>query len=332
MMTKNPNCPICQSESQVVMPLPSWGEMRQCTGCGLSFVNPMKLQVSSEELYTKAYAGEVSLNDMQHFAKRIQNRNTLLRTYRFFPPQEIALNLRWIRRNLPKGATVLDIGCGPGYFLYALRRLGYKPIGIEPGEKPASILKKEGFHVWQGTLDNYPTDWPVPDAITSFFVLHHLPDPNGFFSTLRERFPRATVLTSDHHNNTRIFATGDAQARNLPPRFLTWWTGPAIEAALTEAGYDVTIRELPYSVRQALSLGTVVSLLNTGTSLPAFLLWLLRGERKSGTKSESTAPDYPTSFSQRFRRFTGIPWSLWAVASPSTIYHREGRDAGPKDG
>ncbi len=308
-------CPICHNGSEMVAPAPNWGEMRRCNTCGLVFANPMELVTTSEEFYTKAYNGELSVSDMQHFAKRMQHRKSLLRAHRFFPPQCTVLNIKWITHHLPKGATILDLGCGPGYFLYAARRNGYNPIGIEPGQRPATLLKQEGFEVWQGTLDNYPLDWPQPDAITCFFVLHHIPDPQGFLSTLRKRFPRATLLISDHHVNTRS-AAGDAEKRTLPPRFLTWWTGQALKQGLVNAGYDPTVLELPYSIRQAFTLGIAVALSDTGTTLPAFLNWLFRGEKNSTVKSESPTSPHSTTFGQRFRRFTGIPWSLWAVAKP----------------
>lgn len=291
--------------------------MRECTDCGLFFADPMTLPMTSEELYSKAYNGEMGVTDMHHFATRIKHRDAWHRLYRFILPKTPALTLNWIRHNLPQGATVLDIGCGPGYVLHALRRRGYKVIGIEPGEKPASILKEEGFQVWQGTLENYPSDWPVPDAVTSFFMLHHLPDPGGFFAILRQRFPNATLLIADHHNNTHIFSSKEARQRSMPPRFLTWWTGHTLEQALTRAGFDSTVLELRYNALD-FTFGIANAFLNSGTSVFTHIRWLLYGDTHTNGKIEPIAPNSPSSFQRRLRRFTSIPWSLWAVASPRT--------------
>jgi len=315
-LQSTPICPICDGSSELVQPIPDRGEMRKCLHCGLFFADPMALPTTSKDLYSRAYKGNVNLADMRHFANRMRYRRILLGLHRMMVPQHMALTLKWIRRNLPKGSTVLDIGCGPGWFLHTLRRYGYRPIGIEPGELPVLVLKQEGFEVWHGTLESYPASWPEPDAVTSFFMLHHLPDPRGFFSTLRNRFPHATVFVSDHHYMNRVFGTREARQRALPPRFLTWWTGQSLKTALTKAGFETTVSELPYNIRDGLVFGSTNAFLDIGTSVPTFLAWLLRGDRNQVEYKELGKPEYPANFWQRLRRFRGIPWSLWGKASP----------------
>jgi SAM-dependent methyltransferase len=287
-------CPICQSDSKVVMPLPEWGEMRECTDCGLFFANPMALPVTAEELFTKAYNGKGEAADFSNFAKKLRYRATLLRVRRYLLPPTSLRTLNWLRYNLPNGATVMDIGCGPGYFLHTLRRHGYRAIGIEPGEKPASILKEEGFQVWNGTLDNYPADWPVPDAVTSFFMLHHLPDPASFFATLRQRFPCAVLILAESHTNTMLFATKRDLPGSLPPRYFTWWIGQSLERALTQAEFETSVLELPYSTSFFIS-SIVNILVGTGVNIPSFLGWLLHGNTRLVEGRKLSILDYPSS-------------------------------------
>lgn len=312
------HCPICGNHSEKVMPLPNWGEMRKCTDCGLFFADPMALPASAEEIYSKAYdgKGKGEAGDFNNFANKLRYRKALLRVRRYLLPPTSLKTLKWLQRNLPRGATVLEIGCGPGYFMHTLRRNGFKAIGIEPGEKPASILKDEGFRIWHGTLDNYPTDWPVPEAVISFGMLHHLTDPLGFFKTLRHRFPQAPLILYESHTNTLLFATRRDLPGSLPPRYFTWWTGPSLGRALRHAGFDATVSELPYSLR-GFAFSVTTTVLGEMARLPSHLGWLLRGKRDLDKEWASLAPDYPTSFRQRFQRFTGVTLNLWVVGMPS---------------
>ncbi len=80
--------------------------------------------------------------------------------------------------NLNFGAPILDIGCGFGYTLRALKKLGYTNIkGLEISEEQAIIAKKSGFDViltddttqW---LNNNPEKF---EFVILFDVLEHLP-------------------------------------------------------------------------------------------------------------------------------------------------------------
>ena len=309
-------CPICASHTEPVLPLSGWGEIRKCKRCGLFFANPMVLPASPEELFSNAYRGEGQLADFSNFAKKLHYRAALLRVRRYLLPPTSAKTINWLRRNLTPGATVMEIGCGPGYFMHTLRRNGFNSIGIEPGEVPASLLKQEGFQVWHGTLDNYPTSWPVPSAVTCFFMLHHLPDPRGFFATLRRRFPRAALILSESHNNTLLFATKRDLPGSLPPRYFTWWTGNSLEQALIRAGFDATVLEIPYTL-SGLASSLATTLLGQIANLSSFTEWLIRGKPATDREWASSVSGYPTTFWQRLHRFTGIPLNLWAVALPT---------------
>lgn len=53
-----------------------------------------------------------------------------------------------VYENLPKNrnAKILDLGCGYGTFLNALRSLGYKNLyGVEIGKEQSEFLKVSGF-------------------------------------------------------------------------------------------------------------------------------------------------------------------------------------------
>ena len=237
-------CPVCGNNSETVMPLPDWGEMRKCMDCGLFFADPMTLPMTSEELYTKAYNGELEGSQFDQFNYRMNRRKGLLEAGESALTSVHHLALQWLQSNLPKASRVLEIGCGPGLFLYALRDRGYKPMAIEPGQLPASTLREEGFEIWNGTLDNYPLGGPSPDVVVCFNMLHHLPAPLDFFSLIAKRFPTTTLLVGHYHQDVYDLQRKPVKPKLLPPRTLTIWTKKALERALINAGYTPLVQDI----------------------------------------------------------------------------------------
>lgn len=99
---------------------------------------------------------------------------------------------------LPKGSTVVDVGCGTGGFLSELAT-DYTAIGTDTSALAVEYCKKRGLeHLHLGTLDdfsqNFPADAWTVDAVTMLDVIEHIQDdqavvkqvydllrPGGFF-------------------------------------------------------------------------------------------------------------------------------------------------------
>jgi SAM-dependent methyltransferase len=87
--------------------------------------------------------------------------------------------LEYIRKNIPniKNLQVLEIGCGNGFILKELSKMGAKCVGLEPGpQMEQEILKKEGIELIN---DFFPTNRLESDfdLIIHFNVLEHLNNP-----------------------------------------------------------------------------------------------------------------------------------------------------------
>lgn len=89
---------------------------------------------------------------------------------------------------LPAGLRLLDVGCGGGWFLRICKELGAIEQGVEPSEYAASLTRKQGLRVFQGTLEEYAEQVPNGtqfDVITASHVIEHVPDPVRTLSTMR---------------------------------------------------------------------------------------------------------------------------------------------------
>jgi len=250
-MNLNAVCPICHGESIHEMPVSNWGEMRRCVSCELIFANPMTLPETPESLYDKAYKGVFENPGMKAYSERITRRLEMKKGN--IDPEKLLFwgahseAKTWLKKNVPRGSAVLDIGCGMDSWLATLRKSGFVPVGLDVAKEVVDIRTSEGFEVWHGTIDSIEPNWKQPAVCTCFFVLHHVPDPVGFLATIRSKFPKATLVIGMWN----VFpAQRKMPAKGLPPRTLTWWGPKSLKKALEKAGYRVNLLSEPIAASE----------------------------------------------------------------------------------
>lgn len=83
-----------------------------------------------------------------------------------------------------EGRTVVDVGCGDGAFVRALRGAGADAIGVDIDVTRAREVDPEGRYLVGGAQDLPLGDRSV-DVATLMRSLHHVPDPHSAFPELR---------------------------------------------------------------------------------------------------------------------------------------------------
>lgn len=237
MVIETPSCHICGNEGESLLPwAQGGGEMRHCRECDFAFAWPLQ-HLDPVETYSRAYEGRETRTDMANYATRLGRRSIVAKSEAIglWSPAHHA-TLKWLEENVPPGATVLEVGCGLGSFMRALRDRGYNAVGVDPARPVIDAIQAEGFQAWCGTVDTMPADWleRQPDAIVSFFILHHMPDPVGFFESIRTRWAAPLLI-----GYNRAPTKQTAEWFNFPPRTWGWWSAKAIGKALERAGYAV---------------------------------------------------------------------------------------------
>lgn len=136
--------------------------VRRCLTCGFGSTDP--LPPSMERFYPPTY-----------------------RKYTGFTERVLRMLYRWRVRGwskrLPREGCALEVGCGHGWMLGALRERGWRVMGNErstEGARSAAALNKVAAFV--GDLDALRSA-PRFDLIILFQVLEHLAEP---FATLRQ--------------------------------------------------------------------------------------------------------------------------------------------------
>jgi len=150
-------------------------------------------------------------------------------------------SLRWrkIRRYVPRGARVLDFGCGKGYFLHQLRAMGREDIhGVELNRSAQVSLRGQNFDV-AGQVSELDEPGPY-DVITLFHVLEHLEDPKGFLVDLKESLGEGGRLVIEVPNLDGFgFGKFGAEWFYLQREHLYYFNEKSLISLLERAGYTV---------------------------------------------------------------------------------------------
>lgn len=76
--------------------------------------------------------------------------------------------------NIPKNATILDLGCGPGYFLDAMKERGYTNlVGVTLSPGDIEICEKNGHLIKKYDLSFLPQKDGYYDETVDFIFLRH---------------------------------------------------------------------------------------------------------------------------------------------------------------
>lgn len=238
-------CPACGSAAGEPTEEVRGYHLVRCSGCGLEYTADPDDQVGSCDA-TYVGTGGVMEDPLPYGspARRLSLETMALT----LPPPYLTPAERWVLRRLRQrvrpGAVVLDIGCGTGRFLRALRRVGFDPRGVDPASSVVAALGAMGFTVVEGAVPGLPDALAEPEAITAFEVLEHLPEPLDALREARERFPSAPFAGSVPSPSRAGLERGRG-ASDYPPNHFLRWTTEALEAAFRRAGYSSVVVHLP---------------------------------------------------------------------------------------
>jgi 2-polyprenyl-3-methyl-5-hydroxy-6-metoxy-1,4-benzoquinol methylase len=149
----------------------------------------------------------------------------------------VGASIRWISK--VQTGRLLDIGCGNGEFLAAMRGLGWDVLGLEPDPMAARTAREKlGLSVEQATLEAHTLPRHTSDAVTMHHVIEHLPDPVQSLRLARELLRpggRLIVVTPNAQSLARYLFRRHWMSWD-PPRHLSLFTPRTLQATATRAG------------------------------------------------------------------------------------------------
>jgi SAM-dependent methyltransferase len=99
----------------------------------------------------------------------------------------------WVARNCPRGRLV-EVGCGAGFSLAALRSHGYEVIGLEPSPAYDRRLQQLDIPVAHEFIENNSLPRHSFDVVYHCDLLAHFPDPIRSLASMCELLSATGVL------------------------------------------------------------------------------------------------------------------------------------------
>lgn len=99
----------------------------------------------------------------------------------------------WVARNCPHGRLV-EVGCGDGFFLAAVRSRGYEVIGLEPNPAYDRQLQQLRIRVAHELVEDNSLPQHSFDVVYHCDLLAHFPDPIRSLAAMRDLLSPTGVL------------------------------------------------------------------------------------------------------------------------------------------
>ncbi|PIR69969.1 MAG: hypothetical protein COU47_00865 [Candidatus Niyogibacteria bacterium CG10_big_fil_rev_8_21_14_0_10_46_36] len=157
-----------------------------CKRCGLCFLHPRP----AASAYAAYYSGGLG--------SRKKRNNTLSKESILDKKRYQEWYADWVVRHwgLPKTASVLEVGCGMGAFLYFLKERGYENVsGVEMGEEAAQKAQDVfGVPITVGDFFSQAYSPGSYDAVVGIALIEHMLDPRAAIKRMGEALKPGGVL------------------------------------------------------------------------------------------------------------------------------------------
>ncbi len=179
-------CPICNSTRIAALSNYSKDYLVKCSGCSFVFAS----KIPSEKELVAHYNTYPRSNSISAI--------TIKRYH------ELLDKLEPFRKN----NTLLDVGCGDGFFLETAKKRNWLVYGTEFTDVAIQLCKEKGIQMQQGKLNPKNYDAGFFDVITSFEVIEHINNPIEeitHFTTLLRKGGAVYVTTPNFNSFSRFY-------------------------------------------------------------------------------------------------------------------------------
>lgn len=275
------SCPLCGSQKSHyiykglkdrIFGVSGKWNIRRCQSCGLYWLDPAPLKEELHKLYINYYThqpprGESNPNTLSRRIYNLikksylsykygyyqcnYNLKKILGLFMYFHPgrrADLDFSVMYLPMR-PKG-QLLDVGCGSGWLLKRMRKLGWNVEGVDFDPKAVENAQKENLKVRLGSLEDlhYPDNYF--DAITMSHLIEHVPNPLQLLSEcyriLKPGGYLVVVTPNGESLGHKIFKNN---WRGLePPRHLHIFTTASLAVVVRKANFkklkvQTTIRD-----------------------------------------------------------------------------------------
>jgi len=245
-------CPLCGATASEALPFRYAFRDRflhgiRCRGCRLVFIDPQPTAEEIADMYSEAYFTSCSDTCGAHGTRAYMEAAEAEREERARSARDLD---RRMRRFQPQRGRLLEIGCGPGFFLRELEEFGWRPTGLEISSYAADFARREhGLVVHNTAIEAAVIEPESFEAIVMGDVLEHLADPLAALRRVRGwlvpggvaliAVPATLNLVSARLGLLVYRLLGREKTLRIPPYHLFEYTPPTLRRMLVTAGFEV---------------------------------------------------------------------------------------------
>jgi SAM-dependent methyltransferase len=224
----------------------------ECESCGFKHALPLPDAAALEEVYREDYYAQEKPTFLAH-AGEDQLWGELAQTDRL----EILETLL-----PPDRRRLLDVGCGPGFFLQTALRRGWLAHGIEPSRQAAAHARALGATVTEGFFNNASAAALGRfDAINLSNVLEHVPDPGRLLQLAHGVLEPGGVIcvtVPNEFSPLQIAGRAAISANDwwvAPPHHLNYFNFDSLTGLIARSGFAAKARTTSFPMEAFLMMG-----------------------------------------------------------------------------
>ncbi len=209
-----------------------------CESCGFRHVLPLPSAAEQRAAYEEAYYRD---EKPTYLARAREDAEWS----RLAWDDRLSLFEDLLSREATRPLAILDIGCGPGWFLQAAAERGWKAQGIEPSRQAAAHAQSLGLDVANAMFDaDSAAKLDRADVVHLNNMLEHVADPVALLRLAVARaWPGGLVCVGVPNDYNALQeaarAAGAAPWWIAPPHHLNYFDFASLEALLERLGLEV---------------------------------------------------------------------------------------------
>jgi SAM-dependent methyltransferase len=223
-----------------------------CAVCGFRHVLPLPTPAELERTYRDAYYSEEKPNFLAHAGEdqewaALAGRDRLESCEKLLPDN---------RRRL------IDIGCGPGFFLKIAKERGWNATGLEPSRQAALHARGLGVTVLEGFFSpETARNLGRFDVVHLNNVLEHVPNPLEVVRLARDLLTPEGLICLNVPNDFSPFQASARSALALaewwvaPPHHLNYFDFESLTHLVMRLGFKVCERATSFPMELFLLMG-----------------------------------------------------------------------------
>lgn len=223
-------CPVCFSVQVRSLTNAGGYLVRECLRCRCRYLAEFPSEEELGEIYNSDYFA--SEQDRERGYRNRSDGPAISRTIR--------RRLTRMRKFLPAGARVLEIGAGNG--LFGERAIDeFEYVGIDLSQEAVRDARAKGLDVYCASLERFVNTGPLFDGVTLYHVFEHLPDPHDALATIvRLIKPGGHLFLVTPDTESLLCAlSGDRWVSYKFPEHLILYSRSALIELLEQQGFEI---------------------------------------------------------------------------------------------